>query len=105
MSARGGTFFTGHPPMEVSVGTDRRGRSKIYCHTSGRAGVAHGGPGEPTAAQHGAQKSSTRYQARTTTSEVADVFTTVSISDNELAARVKHEGIRAGEIMRIGRGG
>ncbi len=27
------------------------------------------------------------------------MFTTVSISDNELAAKVKHEGIRAGEII------
>src|SRR5262249_57393480 len=57
--------------------------------------------GEPiTAAQQSDLQPCTRYHARTTTSEVAQMwFTTVSISDNKLAKRLKHEGIRAGEII------
>src|SRR5262249_939634 len=99
MSVRGGTLFTGIHQGKVSRGTDRRARSKVYCHTSGRTGVAHSGAGNATAAQQVAQESTACYQARTATSVAHMWFTTGGISDNELAARLKHEGIRAGEII------
>ena len=46
------------------------------------------------------QQTSSRYQARIGTGEVVRVrLTMMGIDENELAWRLKHEGIRAGEIV------
>ena len=72
----------------------------LYCDTVGRAGVAHFGTRCAAAAGQSPQQPGSRYQARTATGELAQMwFTAMSTDDNELAWRLKHEGIHAGEII------
>ncbi len=100
----------GHWPStrEVSHGTDRAPNQNIYCHTSGRAGVANSGTGNAVTSRKVANQHSTGYEARVRTSAVGQPGERLPCSltspganrqQNQVARRLRHEGIRVREII------
>jgi hypothetical protein len=84
----------------VSRGTNRTAGQKVYDHTAGRAGVAYSGTSYATAAQEVAEQDPTRHQAGAPTRGVAvPLITMITVNHEELARTLKHEGVRAGEII------
>src|SRR5213593_4826910 len=84
----------------MTHGANRSADQTLYRSTVGRAGVAHFGTRCAAATQQSPQQPASCYQARTATGELARRRTTImSPNDEDLAARLRHEGIRAGEII------
>src|SRR5437660_11243346 len=61
----------GCKPRRMTHGTNWPARQTLYGDTAGRAGIAYCGTPDAAAAQQRARQPASRYQARTTTGEVA----------------------------------
>ena len=84
----------------MTHGTNWPARQTLYGDTAGRAGIAYCGTSYATAPQQSARQPRTRYQARTGTGQVARRRTMVmTVNHEDLPARLKHEGVRVGEII------
>jgi hypothetical protein len=94
----------GCEPRRMTHGTNWPADKTLHRGTVGRAGIAYCGTSYAAAAQQSARQPSTRYQTGAPTREVVEpgimpLITIMTVNHEELARRLKHEGIRAGEII------
>jgi hypothetical protein len=85
--------------MEFAHGSNWPTRQALYSGIAGRAGRTNQRTGAAAATQQGASQPCTSHPTGAHASRVADVAAFLYVNGEELADTLKHEGIRAGEII------